>query len=295
MQQTDRPPASGQPATDFPAGKKPFAYELPHDAEEVAALAGGLAYYLATAAYPHQGPCGELLQLALEYLDSLSSSAGSFLSEIALTNDRAAFQALFAECFVQMYYQVIDTWLREPETAQRVKHLLVTLSSEELLAYTQERAKEALSAVVVGITHQGPAPVAPPGHVIALARVLRLFSHGLRNELHIRLQWLHRLVQFSRFFWSRVRNTSPFWKQKSKKGSQQTSSTSERELVAHPVGFSRGLGKSVTSEQVFGPAASHWREGGATSDPRSERLAAYAVSRTHGGYMHGKRDGTFSR
>jgi hypothetical protein len=90
--------------------------------------------------------------------------------------------------------------------------------------------------VVGGITHQGqgsPAPLAPPGHVLALARVLRLFS--------------------------------------------------------------RGLGKSVTSEQVFGPAASHWREGGATSDPRSERLAAYAVSRTHGGYMHGKRDGTFSR
>jgi hypothetical protein len=186
MQQTDRPPASGQPATDLPAGKKPFAYELPHDAEEVAALAGGLAYYLATAAYPHQGPCGELLQLALEYLDSLSSSAGSFLSEIALTNDRAAFQALFAECFVQMYYQVIDTCVREPETAQGVKHLLGTLSPEELLAYTQERAKETLSGVVAGITQQGqesPAPVAPPGHVSSLSRVLRLFSRGLGKSV----------------------------------------------------------------------------------------------------------------
>jgi hypothetical protein len=199
MQQTDRPPASGQPAADWPVSKKPFAYELPQDVEAVAALAGGLAYYVATAEYPQQEPFEELLRLAQEYLESLASSAGSFLWESALTNDREAFQALFAECFVQMYYQVLDTWVREPQTAQRVKHLLGTLSPEELLAYTQQRAKEALSAVVGGITHQGqgsPAPLAPPGHVLALARVLRLFSTG--------------------------------------------------------------LGKSVTSEQVFGPAAKIW-------------------------------------
>jgi hypothetical protein len=85
-----------------------------------------------------------------------------------------------------MYYQVMDTWVREPQTAQRVKHLLGTLSPEELLAYTQQRAKEALSAVVGGITHQGqgsPAPLAPPGHVLALARVLRLFSRGLGKSV----------------------------------------------------------------------------------------------------------------
>jgi hypothetical protein len=181
MQQTDLQPTSGQPGLSLPTGKKQFAYELPHDAEEVAALAGGLAYYVATAEYPHQGPCGELLRFAQEQLDALSPSPGSFLSEIRLTNDREAFHAVFAECFVQMYHQVIDACVREPETAQSVKQLLATLSPEELLAYTQQRAKETLTGVVVGITKQGqgsPLSVATTGQGFSLSRVLRLFSRG---------------------------------------------------------------------------------------------------------------------
>jgi hypothetical protein len=179
MQQMDRQPASGQWPTSMSPGKKQFVYELPHDAEEVAALAGGLAYYIATAEYPHQGTYGELLRLAQEHLDALVPSPGSFLLEIPLTNDREAFNALFAECFVQMYHQMIDTCVREPETVQSVKYLLVTLSAEELLAYTQARAKEALTGVVVGITKQGqgsPVPVATQEQAISLSRVLRLFS-----------------------------------------------------------------------------------------------------------------------
>jgi hypothetical protein len=180
MQQMDRQPASGQPSTPMSPGKKQFVYELPHDAEDVAALAGGLAYYIATAEYPHQGTYSELLRLAQEHLDTLAPSPGSFLLEIPLTNDREAFNAIFAECFVQMYLEMIDTCVREPETIQSVKHLLVTLSAEELLAYTQARAKEALTGVV-GITNQGqgsPVPVATRGHAISLSSVLRLFSRG---------------------------------------------------------------------------------------------------------------------
>ncbi|HZU04274.1 MAG TPA: hypothetical protein VFA10_31735 [Ktedonobacteraceae bacterium] len=180
MQQMDRQPALGQLPIPISLGKKQFVYELPHDAEDVAALAGGLAYYIATAEYPHQGTYGELVRLAQEHLDTLAPSPGSFLLEIPLTNDREAFNAIFAECFVQMYHQMIDTCVREPETLQSVKYLLFTLSAEELLAYTQARAREALTGVV-GITNQGqgsPVPVATREQAISLSRVLRLFSRG---------------------------------------------------------------------------------------------------------------------
>jgi hypothetical protein len=181
MQQMDRQPALGELPIPISLGKKQFVYELPHDAQDVAALAGGLAYYIATAEYPHQGTYGELVRLAQERLDALARSPGSFLLDIPLTNDREAFNAIFAECFVQMYHQMIDICVREPETLQSVKYLLVTLSAEELLAYTQARAKEALTGVVVGITKQGqgsPVPVATREHAISLSRVLGLFSRG---------------------------------------------------------------------------------------------------------------------
>jgi hypothetical protein len=179
MQQTDRQPTSGQRGLSLSTGQKQFAYELPHDAEEVAALAGGLAYYVATAEYPHQEPCGELLRIAQEQLDALPPSPGSFPLEIRLTNDREAFHAVFTECFVQMYHQVIDACVREPETAQSVKQLLATLSPEELLTYTQQRARESLTGVVVGITKRGqgsPVQVATTGQGFSLSKVLRLFS-----------------------------------------------------------------------------------------------------------------------
>lgn len=181
MQQMDRQPALGELPIPISLGKKQFVYELPHDAEEVAVLAGGLAYYIATAEYPQQGTYGELLRLAQEYLDALTPSRGSFLLEIPLTNDREAFNAIFAECFVQMYHQMIDTCVREPEAVQSVKCLLVTLSAEELLTYTQARAKEALIGVVAAITNQGQGssvPVATRGQAISLSRVLHLFSRG---------------------------------------------------------------------------------------------------------------------
>jgi hypothetical protein len=78
-----------------------------------------------------------------------------------------------------MYHQVIDACVREPETVQSVKQLLATLSPEELLSYTQERARESLTGVVVGITKRGqgsPVPVATTGQGFSLSKVLRLFS-----------------------------------------------------------------------------------------------------------------------
>jgi hypothetical protein len=48
------------------------------------------------------------------------------------------------------------------------------------------------------------------------------------------VKWLHRLVQFSRFFWSSGRNTSTFWKQKSQKGRSQARSLMSYSAVRIP-------------------------------------------------------------
>src|SRR5260221_2180987 len=63
-------------------------------------------------------------------------------------------------------------------------------------------------------------------------------SHGMRNELHFWLKWLHRGVQYSRFFLESDQNylclleTQEEWRMLS------CSFTDEVQLVAHPVGLS---------------------------------------------------------
>jgi hypothetical protein len=62
-------------------------------------------------------------------------------------------------------------------------------------------------------------------------------SHGMRNEMHIRLKWLHRLVQCSGFFLIRDQKY-PCLMEGGELGRMLSSQiTDELKLVAHPVGL----------------------------------------------------------
>jgi hypothetical protein len=74
-------------------------------------------------------------------------------------------------------------------------------------------------------------------------------SHGMRNEMHIRLKWLHRLVQCSGFFLIRDQKY-PCLMEGGELGRMLSSQiTDELKLVAHPVGYME-VGKATSKKGV---------------------------------------------
>jgi hypothetical protein len=57
----------------------------------------------------------------------------------------------------------------------------------------------------------------------------------MRNEMHIRLKWLHKTVKCSCFFLVKAEKYLTLWKQESYKRMLSSSFTDELHLVAHRV------------------------------------------------------------
>jgi hypothetical protein len=62
-------------------------------------------------------------------------------------------------------------------------------------------------------------------------------SHGMRNEMHIWLKWLHRLTQCSRFFLARDQKYLCPLETGGSESMLSSQFTDELNLVAHPVGI----------------------------------------------------------
>jgi hypothetical protein len=76
-----------------------------------------------------------------------------------------------------------------------------------------------------------------PAHIIGKSSCLSS-SHGMRNELHFRLNWLHRLVQSSRFCLKGDQKYLILTEREGQRKTVKSSFTDEIKLVAHPVGSS---------------------------------------------------------
>jgi len=129
-------------------GNKPYLYELPQDAEEVAVLAGGVAFHTATFDHPHKRSNDNLVSIARNRIDLLLKH-GNPPSGMKLTNDQEEFNAFFEDCLVQVYHIVMAAYTEDPSEAQKVKGVLSKLQPQQAIAYCQAVAKGNLQAVGV--------------------------------------------------------------------------------------------------------------------------------------------------
>ena len=62
-------------------------------------------------------------------------------------------------------------------------------------------------------------------------------THRLRNEMHMWLKWLCRLIQYVRFFWEEIRKSSALWEDKRDEGYSRVILLMSENLLRNPWAF----------------------------------------------------------